>query len=257
MTNISTLKRFACLSAIAAAILVVSGSFTEISAQRDPFQKPGYMRKKDQLATSAVKTAKPAVPVNYGPPAIEARIDYYKRLRETAATNGTTLPKVTSVLTLNEMAVTGIFKTPRGYAAMVEAVPIKLSYTIYPGEKFFDGQLVAVEENRLVFRKVTKVGEGKFVASVENKPLKLYSTKAQIEGTAPAQPSDKPVETAGTTQTAKTDGAKTDGKDTKPASNPFLSPLDEMNKMPVEPDKPKSTKDAKKPVKVAKNKVNN
>ena len=42
---------------------------------------------------------------------------------------------------------------------MVEATPIKLSYTIYPGEKFFDGQLVAVEENRLVFRKVTKVGE--------------------------------------------------------------------------------------------------
>ena len=93
---------------------------------------------------------------------------------------------MTSVLTLNEMAVTGIFKTPRGYAAMVEATPIKLSYTIYPGEKFFDGQLVAVEENRLVFRKVTKIGDGKFVASVENKPLKrIHDRKAQIEGTAP------------------------------------------------------------------------
>ncbi len=46
---------------------------------------------------------------------------------------------------------------------MVEATPIKLSYTIYPGEKFFDGQLVAVEENRLVFRTVTKIGNGKFV----------------------------------------------------------------------------------------------
>ena len=44
---------------------------------------------------------------------------------------------------------------------MVEATPIKLSYTIYPGEKFFDGQLVAVEENRLVFRKVTKTGPNK------------------------------------------------------------------------------------------------
>src|SRR5258708_6036190 len=233
MTNISTLKRFACLSAFAAAVLVISGNFTEISAQRDPFQKPGYMKKKDQIST-APKTAKPAVPVNYGPPAIEARIEYYKRLRETAAANGTPLPKVTSVLTLNEMAVTGIFKTPRGYAAMVEATPIKLSYTIYPGEKFFDGQLVAVEENRLVFRKVTKVGEGKFVASVENKPLKTYSTKAQIEGTAPAQPGDKAAETASNSQSAKAAG-----KDAKPASNPFLSPLTKMNKMPAEPDNPK------------------
>ena len=39
---------------------------------------------------------------------------------------------------------------------MVHATPINLSYTIYPGEKFFDGQLVAIEENRLTFRKVIK-----------------------------------------------------------------------------------------------------
>ena len=54
---------------------------------------------------------------------------------------------------LNEMQVTGIFRTPRGWAAMVEATPIKLSYVIYPGESFFDGQLVAIEEGRLVFRR--------------------------------------------------------------------------------------------------------
>lgn len=245
MTNISTLKRFACLSAFAAVIVVISGAATEISAQRDPFQKPGFMKKRDP-ATMKPKTA--TAPVNYGPPAIEARIEYYKRLRENAAASGATLPKVTSVLTLNEMAVTGIFKTPRGYAAMVEATPIKLSYTIYPGEKFFDGQLVAVEENRLVFKKVTKVGEGKFVSSVENKPLKVFSTKAQIEGTAPTE-NGKPAEPAANSQTAKTPG-----KDAKPASNPFLSPLDEMNKTPAAPDKPKSTKDTKKTVKVAKNK---
>ena len=149
------------------------------------------------------------------------------------------------------MAVTGIFKTPRGYAAMVEATPIKLSYTIYPGEKFFDGQLVAVEENRLVFRKVTKMGEGKFVASVENKPLKQYSTKAQIEGTAPAQSSDKSAVTASS-------GAPPlpKGKDAKPPINPFLSPLDEMNNQngkPADSDKGKKTKPTAKPVKVAKN----
>ena len=126
--------------------------FASSTPQRDPFAKPGFMKAK-AAANGQNRYRVPASPVNFGPPAIEARIEYYKRLRETAAANGSPLPKVTSVLTLNEMAVTGIFKTPRGYAAMVEATPIKLSYTIYPGEKFFDGQLVAVEENRLVFRR--------------------------------------------------------------------------------------------------------
>jgi hypothetical protein len=147
-------------------------------------------------------------------------------------------------MTLNEMQVTGIFKTPRGYAAMVEAVPIKLSYTIYPGERFFDGQLVAVEENRLVFRRVTKVGGGKFVSSVENKTLRDYSTKSVVQGTAPDS-----MEQANTMQRAQTDKDK--------ASGPIVSPLDEMNKQPQEgdkSDKSKTAKSAKKPTKVAKNK---
>ena len=246
MINKITLKRFASLAAVAAALIITSGHFLEASAQRDPFAKPGFMKPRKNVAVG-VKTGD-AAPVNYGPPAIDARIEYFKRLREAAAANGQPLPKVTSVLTLNEMAVTGIFKTPRGYAAMVEATPIKLSYTIYPGEKFFDGQLVAVEENQLVFRKVTKVGNGKFVASVENKPLKKYSTKAQIEGTAP---SDRPV------QTASVVPMPAPKADSKAPSNPFLSPLDEMNNQPEKAQPADKKKEPKKPVKVAATKKSN
>jgi hypothetical protein len=256
MINTSTIKRFACLLAIAAAFVLVSGSLREAQAQRDPFKKAGWAIPKKPVVATPGKVAKAAPPVvvNYGPPAIEARIEYYKHLRETAVANGAPLPKVTSVLTLNEMAVTGIFKTPRGYAAMVEATPIKLSYTIYPGEKFFDGQLVAVEENRLVFRKVTKVSDGKFVASVENKPLKQFSMKAQIEGTAPTQPTDKPTEVAKTTPVVAP-GVKSKDAPKPAASNQFLSPLDEMNNQTGKPDsdKDKAKKPAKKPVKVARN----
>ena len=254
MINLSTLKRLACTSAIAAAFLLVCGNIVEVNAQRDPFRKAGWATKKEVRpggngGVAGTTAAGTKIPVNYGPPDIESRIEYFKRLRETAAANGTPLPKVTSVLTLNEMSVTGIFKTPRGYAAMVEATPIKLSYTIYPGEKFFDGQLVAVEENRLVFRRVSKVGAGKFVASVENKPLKKYSTKSMVEGTAPSQPADKPVQIAVSTTPPADVKAK-------PASNPFLSPLDEMNSQPSAPagtEKTKPAKGGKKPVKVAKN----
>ncbi len=247
MIKLTTIKRLAGYFALPVAIMLASG--LSVSAQRDPFAKPSFMRQKPTPTTTSTggkSTTVAKMPVNYGPPAIDARIEYFKRLREQAAAAGQPLPKVTSVLTLNEMAVTGIFKTPRGYAAMVEATPIKLSYTIYPGEKFFDGQLVAVEENRLVFRKVTKVADGKFVASVENKPLRMFSQRAQIEGTAPSQPSDKPIQTAAATAPA--------GTDSKPASNPFLSPLDEMSRQPEQSEKPKTpTKGGKKPVKVAKN----
>lgn len=255
MINEITSRRLASIALAAAAIIVTNGHFSDAAAQRDPFAKPAFMRPKKTPAPGAKVggSKEPAVPVNYGPPSVEARIEYFKRVREQALANGGPLPKPTSVMTLSELAVTGIFKTPRGYAAMVEATPIKLSYTIYPGEKFFDGQLVAVEENQLVFRRVTKVGEGKFIASVENKPLRKYSTRAQIEGTAPAGASDKPVETARveTPQQQPPPAAK----GARPPSNPFLSPVDEMNSMPEKPQTEDKRRNApKKPVKVAANK---
>ena len=247
--NKSTILRIACVSAIVTAFVLVSGQFSQVNAQRDPFAKASYMKQKPPtpVAVAGSKTVKtgPAVAPTYGAPMIEARIEYYKRLREVAAANGQPLPKVTSVLTLNELAVTGIFKTPRGYAAMVEATPIKLSYTIYPGEKFFDGQLVAVEENKLVFRKVTKTGPGKFVASVENKPLQQFTMRAQIEGTAPAQSADKTVQVA---------AANNPPVGTPAVPTSVVSPLDEMNSAPAAEDKTKTKKVSKKPVKVAKNK---
>jgi hypothetical protein len=143
------------------------------------------------------------------------------------------------------MAVTGIFRTPRGYAAMVEAKPIKLSYTIYPGEKFFDGQLVAVEENRLVFRKVTKMSNSKFISSVENKTLRQYSVQEQVQGTAP-------VTTSGQTETARVTQPEP-AQTVQPVPSMIISPLDEMNNQPKEETK-ETDKKGKKPVKVAKGK---
>jgi hypothetical protein len=55
---------------------------------------------------------------------------------------------------------------------MVEASPIKLSYVIYPGETFFDGQLVAIEEDRLVFRRESRWSDGRREMTVEIKPLR-------------------------------------------------------------------------------------
>ena len=263
MTKTAKFIRHASLAAFAAAVMLVVAGVAD--AQRDPFKKAGWATPKAPAAPGK-KSAGPAAPVNYGPPPIDARIEYYKRIREQAVAAGQPVPKVTSVLTLSEMTVAGIFKTPRGWAAMMQATPINLSYTVYPGEKFFDGQLVAIEENRLVFKKVTKVGEGKFVASVENKPLRQYTAREQATGTAPAgtnggsgkeeqtvaaanppaQPADQQQPAADGSAPAKT------AKNAKPkvTVNPFLSPLDEMN---AQPEKKDYKKDAKKPAKVARN----
>lgn len=246
MINKSKMFRVLSLNLFAAAIVLASGQFFQAAAQRDPFTKPGWARTKDPRTGVAGPGRKGpgAVPVDYSVPGIDRRIEFYKRQRESAAANGQTLPKVTSVLTLDELAVTGIFRTSRGYAAMVEAMPIKLSYTIYPGDKFFDGQLVAVEENRLVFRRVAKVGAGKFVSSVENKPLRQFTDREQLQGTAPVQ-TDAKVESSGSMQ------PMLPGMTPKPVLRPVVSPLDEMNRqVPSVSGKEKS----KKPVKVARNK---
>ena len=58
----------------------------------------------------------------------------------------------------------------------MEATPIKLAYVIYPGERFYDGQLVAIEDNRLVFRRETVFTDGRRDVAVELKPLRQADT---------------------------------------------------------------------------------
>ncbi|MFN6962986.1 MAG: hypothetical protein ACK4S4_04385 [Pyrinomonadaceae bacterium] len=238
MTIKSKVKKIVSIAFAAAAVTAAAGTASEAAAQsRDPFAKPAYARPRP--VGGPVKIGKDGKPLPdnavYMVPPIEQRIEFYKRMREQAAASGQPIPKVTSVLTLDEMAVIGIFRTPRGYAAMVEATPIKLSYTIYPGEKFFDGQLVAVEENQLVFRKVTKTGPGKFLASVENKQLRKYTTQQQLQGTAPSQQTaEQPSQPAGQPSMVKTS-----------APAVIVSPLDEMNSKPEQPADKKTDKTAK------------
>jgi hypothetical protein len=129
--------------------------------QRDPFEKYKVVVKRSKAKSS---------PVN--PPPIEARIERYKAQKLAAMNAQQPAPKPTTALLLDEMQVIGIFRTPRGTAAMVEATPIKLSYVVYPGESFYNGQLVAIEENRLVFRRETRFSDGHVVKDVETKPLR-------------------------------------------------------------------------------------
>jgi hypothetical protein len=127
---------------------------------RDPFSKyvpPRVVPKKSNLVV---------------PPSIQERIQQYKAQKQAAMSARIAAPKPTTAFLLSEVQVIGISRSPRGYAAIVEASPIKLAYVIYPGEQFYDGQLVAIEDNRLVFRRETVFSDGRRERSVELKPLR-------------------------------------------------------------------------------------
>ncbi len=166
------------------------------SSGRDPFKK--YQ--------PIVKPPKPLA-AKLEPPSIQVRIERYRAQKAAAASAHVAAPKPTTALLLSEVQVTGIFRTPRGWSAMVEATPLspKLSYVVYPGESFFDGQLVAIEEGRLVFRRDMVWTDGKREKSVEVKPLR---TPSAVEAMTAAK-SPAPAEGSGTgVVQAKAEAAK-------------------------------------------------
>jgi len=151
-----------------------------VSSGRDPF------RKYEPPAPTVKKIAGQS-PV----PTIQERITQYKAQKAAAMNARMQAPKPTTALLLSEIQVVGISRSPRGYAAIVEATPIKLTYVIYPGEPFFDGQLVAIEDNRLVFRRETVFTDGHRERAVEYKPLRQPT---QVNSMTP--PANQSVATA-------------------------------------------------------------
>ena len=200
MTHYFKLVRKMMFGFAAAGALVVALPFAAGAQQVSTSYKPtkGDPFTKYTPPVRRLKQKKVATPIQ--PPAIQERIARYKTKKAEAMAAQRAAPKPTTALLLSELQVTGIFRTPRGYAAMVEATPIKLSYVIYPGERFFDGLLVAIEENRLVFRRETPWTDGRVETAVEPKPLRqptaveeMRTTRAAANSTFSIAPSDNGV----------------------------------------------------------------
>jgi hypothetical protein len=179
MKHYTQIIRYTIVGCLLCGALVASGALHRASAQdksgvvAQPVAQPKGERDPFVPYKPPVRArANKALPVIVTPPAIQERIDGYKSQKMAAMNAQRPAPKATTALLLSEMQVIGIFRTPRGFAAMVEATPIKLSYVVYPGEVFYDGQLVAIEENRLVFRQETRWSDGRRDKKVETKPLR-------------------------------------------------------------------------------------
>jgi hypothetical protein len=163
-------------SFLGAALLLVSGIVVTTMVQEQQPAKPAAKRvssgrdpfKKYEPPKPTAKRSLNLSPID----SIQERISKYKAQKAAAMSARMPAPKPTTALLLSEIQVIGISRSPRGYAAIVEATPIKLSYVIYPGEPFYDGQLVAIEDNRLVFRRETVFTDGRRERSVEYKSLR-------------------------------------------------------------------------------------
>jgi Tfp pilus assembly protein PilP len=199
--NYKTALRF--LTSAAAIVCVTGVLALTINAQNKSEAKDSTATKKSSGRDPfspyrpIVKTAK-AAPAKKEPPSIQLRIEAYRAQKAAAAAAHIAAPKPTTALLLGEVQVTGIFRTPRGWSAMVEATPLspKLSYVIYPGENFFDGQLVAIEEGRLVFRRDVLWTDGRREKMVEIKPLRVANPfEAMVAAKQPAEAQAK-AETA-------------------------------------------------------------
>ena len=176
-----------------AALIVAGGFVIGVVAQEAQIEKPVVNKRTVGGGRDPFRKYEPPAPTvkkiaGQSPvPSIQDRIVQYKAQKAAAMNARMPAPKPTTALLLSEIQVIGISRSPRGYAAIVEATPIKLSYVIYPGEPFFDGQLVAIEDNRLVFRRETVFTDGHRERSVEYKPLRQPTPVNSM--TAPANQS--------------------------------------------------------------------
>lgn len=179
---------------LSAALLVASGFAIRVVGQETQPQKPGATKRfgsgrdpfrKYEPPAPVMKRVAGQAPI----PTIQDRIAHYKAQKVAAMNARMPAPKPTTALLLSEIQVIGISRSPRGYAAIIEATPIKLSYVIYPGEPFYDGQLVAIEDNRLVFRRETVFTDGRRERAVEYKPLRQPTQVNSMTVPAPANTS--------------------------------------------------------------------
>ena len=121
-------------AALLGAVMLVSGLAVTAVAQDSPTQpKATTTRKVASGGRDPFKKYEPPrvvlkqVSGQAQVPSIQDRINRYKAQKAAAMSARMPAPKPTTALLLNEIQVIGISRTPRGYAAIVEATPIKLS----------------------------------------------------------------------------------------------------------------------------------
>jgi hypothetical protein len=59
-------------------------------------------------------------------------------------------------LLIDEIDLTGIWRTPKGYVAQVSAANLKKSYLLKEGDQLYDGDVVSINKNEVVFKQIVQ-----------------------------------------------------------------------------------------------------
>ncbi len=59
-------------------------------------------------------------------------------------------------LLIDEVIVTGIFRTRRGFVAQVQAAENDKSYLVKEGDQLYDGDIVRITDNEIVFKQIVQ-----------------------------------------------------------------------------------------------------
>lgn len=63
-------------------------------------------------------------------------------------------PEGAAGLLIDEIDITGIFKTSKGFVAQVQAQNEKKSFLLRPGDQVYDGDVLRIDTNEVVFRQI-------------------------------------------------------------------------------------------------------
>lgn len=59
-------------------------------------------------------------------------------------------------LLIDEVSLIGIIRTPAGYVAQVQAADRQKSFLLHEGEELFDGEVVSIDGNEVVFKQIVR-----------------------------------------------------------------------------------------------------
>jgi hypothetical protein len=59
-------------------------------------------------------------------------------------------------LLIDDIALTGIFRTPKGFVAQVKASNQNKSYLLKEGDQLYDGDVVSINRNEVVFKQIVQ-----------------------------------------------------------------------------------------------------
>lgn len=59
-------------------------------------------------------------------------------------------------LLIDEVSLIGIIRTPAGYVAQVQAADRQKSFLLHEGEELFDGEVVSIDSNEVVFKQIVR-----------------------------------------------------------------------------------------------------